>query len=216
MAARSQTPRLICSTGSFYPLDTAEAFALVAEAECDGVEVMCDARWSTRDPVYLRELRDRYQLPILVLHTPFSAPLPGWEQAADAVGRIKRTLALAEELGAERIVVHLPSRIVWGRLDLPPVQLRLPWPAPSAPLRRWFTHDLPALQADTALQISIENLPGRLIAGLRIDPAYWNTAAAWAQVHQWLTLDTTHWGTFGIDPTAAHHLARASEQLRRP
>jgi sugar phosphate isomerase/epimerase len=37
-------------------------------------------------------------------------------------------------------------------------------------------------------------------SGRSVDFAHWNTPQAWSSIHDHLTLDTTHWGTFNIDP----------------
>lgn len=42
--------RLIFSTGSLYLLDTALVFDMAAEAGFDGMEIMCDDRFTTREP----------------------------------------------------------------------------------------------------------------------------------------------------------------------
>lgn len=76
-------PRLIFSTGSLYPLDTSDCFELAADAGFDGIEIMCDPRYSTRDPEYLTALVDKYNLPVLVCHTPFTTNVSGWKVAGE-------------------------------------------------------------------------------------------------------------------------------------
>jgi sugar phosphate isomerase/epimerase len=199
--------RLLFSTGSLYLLDTAQCFALAAEAGCDGIEVMCDDRWTTRDPHYLRSLSERYQIPVLVLHTPFSQRIPGWREPQRELARIEQTLALAEQLHVETIVVHLPARMGWARINLPPWSLRLPWFSQDAQVVRWMQHDLSTMQQQTPIKIAIENMPGLRVANRTLNRHWWNTIVAWRSVHTWLTLDTTHWATFGLDPLAAYHAA---------
>jgi sugar phosphate isomerase/epimerase len=201
-------PQVIFSTGSLYGLDTAHCFALAAEAGCNGVEVMCDARWSTRDPAYLQALSDRYAQPVRVLHTPFARELPGWRNPTDEVGRITQTLALAEQLGAETIVVHLPHWLGRAALQLSTCEISLPWRSPFGAVAHWMRNELPALQQQTPVKIAVENLPALPVGPLLINPARWNTPSAWANVHRWLTLDTTHCATFGIDPCYSYRGAR--------
>jgi sugar phosphate isomerase/epimerase len=200
-------PRVIFSTGSLYVLDTAHCFALAAAAGCDGVEVMCDDRWSTRDPYYLLQLREQHNLPILVIHTPFSESLPGWKQPKHEIARIRQTLALADQVQAETIVVHLPGKFSWARLQIPPFSWRFAWPSQSGYIKQWMETELAAYQQQTPVRIAIENMPGRKLVGRAINGHWWNTPDTWSTVHQWLTLDTTHWATLGIDPIAAYQAA---------
>jgi sugar phosphate isomerase/epimerase len=59
---------------------------------------------------------------------------------------------------------------------------------------------LTQMQRETPVKIAIENMPTKRAFGLAINPAHWNTVDAWQRAHDYLTLDTTHWATFGIDP----------------
>lgn len=200
--------RLIFSTGSLYVADLAHCFALAADAGCDGVEVMCDDRWSTRDPNYLRTLSRHYALPILVVHTPFSTLLPGWPQARDPVARIQHTLALANALDAETIVVHLPHKVGLATLQLPAQRLRFPWRTPDTPIIAWIRQHLSVVQQQTAIKIALENMPGQRVAGKTMNATYWNTVDEWSTLHRYLTMDTTHWATLKIDPLHAYTTAK--------
>jgi sugar phosphate isomerase/epimerase len=189
------------STGSVYTYGTARAFELAARAGYDGVEVIVDDRWDTRQAGYLRRLVDEYEIPILSVHSPFAMlRLPGW--ARPEVERIKLALGLAEEVGARTLNLHVPLRIRdfsvgWGtrikRFPLPVVT------ADQRGYREWLTGGgLAALQAQTALRITVENLPRRTVLGRKIDVYALNT---WAELEQFpnLCLDTTHTGTTGAD-----------------
>jgi sugar phosphate isomerase/epimerase len=196
--------RVIFSTGSLYLYDLALVFELAAETGYDGIEVMGDDRYSSRDPDYLRRLAARYQLPVLVLHTPFTPRIPGWRDPHDEVRRIEQTLKLAESLAVESIVVHLPPTRDWLTLSLNQRSLRLPWAKlPAHSVKHWIEHQLPAVQAKTAVKIAIENMPSKGI----IDPTWCNEVESWSKVHDWLTLDTTHWGTKKINPLDAYRAA---------
>lgn len=199
--------RLIFSTGSLHIVDTAHCFALAAEAGFDGMEIMCDARWSTRDPQYLRALAEQHRLPVLVVHTPFSASLPGWP-GGDQVRRIEHTLRLAEQLGVEAMVVHLPERIWLRRRTLFGMRLRIPQKSGFGPVKRWFDRQLRPVQQGTPVRIAVENMPTVRLLGRPVRHVWWNTVPEWSRVHDWLTLDTTHWATHGVDPLAAYRAAR--------
>jgi len=96
------------SSGSLYNYGTARVFELAAQAGYDGMEVLVDQRWDTRHPAYLRRLSDDYGLPILAVHNPFVFGVAGWPD--DQLGRLQRTVALAQELGVPTVVTHLPFR----------------------------------------------------------------------------------------------------------
>jgi sugar phosphate isomerase/epimerase len=78
--------RLIFSTGSLWLTDTAYSFELAAEAGFDGIEIMCDQRFTTRNPDYLLSLAERYQLPILAVHTPSVTMYPVGARTAPSWG----------------------------------------------------------------------------------------------------------------------------------
>ncbi|MFQ3567895.1 MAG: sugar phosphate isomerase/epimerase [Aggregatilineales bacterium] len=201
------TPPVIFSTGSLYVLDTAQCFALAAEAGFDGIEIMCDERYGTRDPQYLRDLSQQHGLPVRVAHTPFRPNLPGWH-ARDMVGLIGETLALAEALGCETIVVHLPIKVNYFAFGGNGRRYYLPLPTLSNPLKRWLERELPSVQRSTPVKIALENLPVKKLAGRVVDLAHWNTVEAWSQAHDCLTMDTTHWATHGVDPLEAYRAGR--------
>jgi sugar phosphate isomerase/epimerase len=202
--------RVLLSTGSLYLLDLSHVFALSHEAGYDGIEIMCDERWSTRDPRYIRELVERHELPVLVCHTPFSPKIPGWGYAGDEVNRIERTLELAETLGAESIVVHLPHRIGWKVIHIGGMEIRLPMMATQNAVKDWIEHKLPDVQRKTAVRVALENMPfAHPIAGYTGDPTWWNEIDTWSARHSYLTMDTTHWGTKRIDPIDAYAAAKS-------
>ncbi|MBE9470562.1 MAG: sugar phosphate isomerase/epimerase, partial [Chloroflexi bacterium] len=96
------------STGSLYSYGTARVFELAAKAGYDGIEVLVDHRWDTRQPAYLRRLSADYGLPIVAVHSPFVVEVPDWP--FDQLGRLRRTATLAQEVGASMVVTHLPFR----------------------------------------------------------------------------------------------------------
>lgn len=199
---------VIFSTGSLYPIDVAHCFELAAEAGFDGIEIMCDDRWSTRDPEYLAALSARTGLPVLAVHTPFSINLYGWRVGDDEVARIRHSMELAETLGARVLVVHLPVQV--GRLAIATAhhQITLPWGGHQGAVRAWIASGgLAAAQRDTPVKIAVENMP-RLRRIVRANFVWRNTVAGWSRIHDYLTLDTTHWATHGIDPLDAYRAAQ--------
>ncbi len=198
--------RVLFSTGSLFTYDLAHVFDLAAEAGYDGIEMMCDTRYASRNPAYLGELAQR--LPIIVLHTPFGGRLMGWSNTHSEITRVQRTLKLAEQLDAQTIVVHLPSKFGWASLNLGKTYIRWPWPGVSRDFKRWLdAGELITLQANTSVQIAVENMPVRNFLGFRSNAAWFNSIDEWSAFHEHLTLDTTHWATFGLSSIEAYHAA---------
>ncbi len=193
--------RFIFSTGSLYTYGVNRCFELAEQAGFDGIELMIDHRWDTRQPDYLLRLAARHRLPILAVHTPLEgAAIRGWP--ADRVGQVRATVELAEALRAEVVVHHLPLRLRIGWLRAGPWLLPAPLPGRD-PYSEWLTHAYPAFQQTTAVTLCIENLPAVRLLGRRVNPGRWNTPAAIGHFPH-LTLDTTHLGTWGLDPTAVY------------
>jgi sugar phosphate isomerase/epimerase len=189
------------STGSLYVYGTARVFELAAQAGYDGIEVLVDQRPATRDPAYLRRLSAEHGMPIVALHNPFARDVPGWPD--DQLGRLERTLALAQELGVETVVTHLPYRLAglvvsWygalsGRFLLP-----LPWYQRDSYYRALATDRLVEMGASSGVRIAVENMPQRRIFGLSM-PLYWFNDPQQMARFPHVTLDTTHVGTWGWD-----------------
>jgi len=194
------------STGSLYSYGMARVFELAAEAGYDSIEVLVDHRWDGRQPGYLRRLSGECGLPILVVHSPFVAHVPDWPD--DQLGRLQRTVTLAQEVGATTVVTHLPFRlhVVAGQWHgYRPRRFFLPLPL----LRREpYFHFLregrvAELEAEAGVTIGVENMPSKQFLGLRINGYWFNTPAALSHFPH-LTLDTTHLGTWGLDPLAVY------------
>jgi sugar phosphate isomerase/epimerase len=77
------------------------------------------------------------------------------------------------------------------------LSLPLPVAGPGA-LGRWLRQDLEDFQATTAVKIAIENMPRRWLGPWQLEPYYFNTARQ-LNGFQYLTLDTTHVGTWRED-----------------
>ena len=186
------------STGSLYTYGTERAFALASEAGFDGMEIMVDQRWDTRQAGYLNRLRERYNLPIASVHAPFITGLPGWPDAA--VASCQRAVALAEAVGARTVVMHLPLSMSFAQLSWPQHSLTLAWPVtPDSEFRSWVHNGLAEYQKTTDVTIALENLPcRRRLLGLVKSVWHDNTPDDWARLAHW-ALDTTHIGTWGYD-----------------
>lgn len=191
--------KILFSTGSLWSYSLERCFELAAEAGYDGLELMIDQRWESRQADYLRRLVDRFRLPILAVHSPFWPAVPGWPD--DQPGRITLSLRLAEQFGAGVVVHHLPARVAhWlvmagSRLFAVPV----PGRNPETGYRRWLETAYPTLQAQTSVKLCIENMPAYHRLGRRWNLHHWNRPEQIIRFPH-LTLDTTHLGTWGLEP----------------
>jgi sugar phosphate isomerase/epimerase len=183
--------RFALSTGSLYTYSLDRVFALAAEAGFDGIEVLVDPRFDTRQPIYLRRLMERYGLPILSVHAPFRLRrLAAWPKTQPE--SIAATAELARAVDAGIIIVHLPhwrerAYFQWLRNDL----------------RGWQ-------QAHPNPVVAVENMPLKWIRWWPIAPLeVWrmNGLEEWGAFPH-LTLDTTHLGTKGLNPLMVYERVR--------
>ena len=189
----------IFSTGSLWSYGIERCFELAARAGFDGIELMVDQRWDTRQPDHLRRLSDQHHLPIMAVHSPFTLSVPGWPP--DQPGRIQESVKLARALGAQVVVHHLPIRIGWIQMQIGPKSLPLLVPGwdMGKPYCQWLERDYVALQESAGLTLCIENMPTKQILGRRWQLHHWNTPEEIVRFPS-LTMDTTHLGTWGLEP----------------
>ncbi len=199
--------RFILSTGSLYNYSIDRVFAFAAEAGFDGIEMLIDHRWDTRQSDYLQHLMESHSLSIPALHSPFSRNCSGWGETEH--GAIARTAELATELRAQVVVHHLPMRFGYAFLQTAGRSLLLPNPFDSGrQYATWLSEGYAALQTSTDILLCIENLPAARFLGRRVNPARWNahsrTTLDDITRFPHITLDTTHLGTWGLDPLEAY------------
>lgn len=195
--------KYIFSTGSLHTYGIERCFHLAACAGFDGIELMVDRRWDTRQPTYLLQLIDRYALPICAVHTPIE-PAPGWP--TEASGRVHFSVRLAEALGAPVAVLHLPLCLGYAIVQVGPRRVLLPIPGwdMEGCYRAWLTTGLPLLQQSTDVLLCVENLSAKTLGGKRFNAFTWNPStmenADIILRFPALTMDTTHLGTWGLEP----------------
>jgi len=200
--------RFALSTGSLYTYGLDRVFALAAETGFDGIEVLVDHRFDTRQPIYLRRLMERYNLPILSVHAPFHPwRLAAWPKTQPE--SIAATAEIARAVGVDVIIAHLPH---WR----------------ERAYLRWLRDDLRAWQrAHPNPVVAVENMPLKWIRWWPFAPLeMWrmNRLEEWGAFPH-LTLDTTHLGTKGLDPLMIYervrdrvvhvHLSNARREGRR-
>jgi len=191
----------ILSTGSLHSYGLDRVFALARAAGFDGIEVIVDARWDTRQAHVLRALSDAHRLPVTSLHSPFVLDVEGWEDTS--AQRVQRTMALARELGVGLVVAHLPFRWHWLMVNTTlsgSHRWRWPmfWPR-DAEYARWLLAEAIENRDGDGPRLLVENMPARRWwGGLRLNPYRLNSQVGLRQF-PWLVLDTTHVGTFDAD-----------------
>jgi sugar phosphate isomerase/epimerase len=97
------------STSCNFPYGVETSFRLARLAGYDGLEVMVTTDPVSRDAAALKQLMERYSLPIMSIH----APSLFWTQllwGRDAQVKLERSAELAAEVGASTVVVHPPFR----------------------------------------------------------------------------------------------------------
>ncbi len=198
-------PKIALSTGSLYTYGIARVFELAAEAGFDAMEVLVDHRWDSRQPQYLLRLAQRLDLPIVAVHNPFMPNVPGWPP--DEIGRLEKTVALARALGTGIVVTHLPLRVVGARIEFfgaraGPMLMPI-FPRTHRAYRDLLLKGLPAFEAAQGMTVGVENMPSTWLLGRRWNIYALNDLDLLAGMRH-LTLDTTHLGTWGLDPLAVY------------
>lgn len=193
---------IIFSTGSLYTYGLNRVFALAAEAGYDGLEVLVDARWDTRDPSTLMRLSSDYGMPIIAVHSPFVPDIQGWPSGH--LGRLKKTVALAGKVGAGVVVSHLPARISGLEIRATALGNRrfllpLPW-LHRGPYYHFLDRErVERMESSGQVTVALENMPARHIFGIKCNVFWFNRSSELIRFPH-LTLDTTHLGTWGLDP----------------
>jgi sugar phosphate isomerase/epimerase len=132
------SPSVLLSTAAFFgrPLD--RTFRMAADAGYDGVEVMVTKDPASQDPVAMRRLARTYGLTVGALHAPcLLITRSVW--GADPVGKIDRSMRVAQDAGIPLVVVHPPYR--WQR-----------------GYRRWLDERLPDRSARDGVTVAVENM----------------------------------------------------------
>ena len=194
--------RFLFSTGSLYTYSIARCFGFAAAAGFDGIELMVDNRWDTRQTDYITSLAHQHKLPVVSVHAPLR-PIPGWIEGAPE--HIEQTLKIAEVLGADVVVHHLPMRVGFGELKIKSRHyiVPFPWWSMHKDYIAWLDDGYARFQETTEVQLCIENMPAKRYLGRLWSPSPWNSIET-IQRFSSLTMDTTHLGTWGLDPTEVY------------
>ncbi|MFC4912149.1 sugar phosphate isomerase/epimerase family protein [Actinomadura gamaensis] len=137
-AIRVPDAPITLSTASVYPEKVPSAFEIAAMLGYDGVEVMVSTDASSQDLNVLRRLSDYHQVPIRSIHAPCLL-LTQRVWGREPWGKLIRSKDVAEELGADVVVVHPPFR--WQR-----------------EYARDFIEGLARMQDETDVRFAVENM----------------------------------------------------------
>ena len=198
-------PTIALSTGSLHTYGISRVFELAAEAGFEAIEVLVDHRWDSRQPAYLMRLSRASGLPIVAIHSPFVPHVPGW--SSDPLDRLRRSAALARDLGAGIVVTHLPLRLRGIKMEffgLAKHPMLLPLPVPvSKDYGRFLLNGLAQFENEEGVRIGVENMPAKRVLGRRVDIHHLNTLDILSSLPG-VTLDTTHLGTWDLDPVEVY------------
>ena len=125
------------SSSSVFPLGTQDVFATAEDLGYDGVEVMVTHNAWSQDADRLKRLSQRHRMPIDSIHAPtllFTQQVWG-----SAWSKIRRSVELAQAVGAPTVVAHPPFR----------------WQGTYA---SGFAEGIRDLMAETGVVIAVENM----------------------------------------------------------
>lgn len=166
------------STASVYPEKVPSAFEIAALLGYDGIEVMVATDPASQDLTVLRRLSDYHQLPIRSIHAPCLL-LTQRVWGREPWGKLVRSKEVAEELGADVVVVHPPFR--WQR-----------------EYAKEFAEGLARMQDETDVVFAVENMFPVKARGTEVGMY----APDWNPVDQdfpHVTLDLSHTAVSGSD-----------------
>ena len=132
------SPPVLFSSAAFFARPLAETFRLAAEAGYAGVEVMVTKDPASQDPAAISRLALDHDLSVGALHAP-SLLITRKVWGTDPVGKIDRSIEVAQETGIPLVVMHPPYR--WQRR-----------------YRRWLEDELPVLEERTGVTVALENM----------------------------------------------------------
>jgi len=172
-------PKLQLSTAPFYRVPLREALRIAAAAGYRSVEVMVTNDPATQDPKLLNEAAEANDIAIEAIHAPFLL-ITRRVWGTDPLGKIYRSVQLAEEVGAGIVVVHPPYR--W--------QVRY---------RKWITDNLAEFSARTGVTVAVENMFPVKLPGER--GVSFHSAQEMEELDRnpYMVLDTSHAAVAGLD-----------------
>lgn len=179
--------RIFASTGPLFarPLDW--ALGVLAEAGYDGAELMVTQDPGTQQPERVQAAIDREGLSVPVVHGPFLL-LTRRVFGTDFVGKARRSIELAGEIGADLMIVHPPFR--WQR-----------------EFHRWLLDGGDDEAAAVGCRVGVENLYPVAMRGRPVRFHRYTEPTHLAPFHH-VVFDTSHFGVTGVDIIQAYEVLR--------
>ena len=178
MSAAMPGAKVALSTASVYPDSCAAAFARASRLGYDGVEVMVWTDPVSQEPGAIAALAGHHGIPVLSVHAP-TLLLTQRVWSTDPWTKVDKSIELAQEVGADTVVLHPPFR--WQR-----------------EYAREFADGVALREHETGIRLAVENMfPWR--ARNREYQAY---LPGWDPVplpYDNVTLDLSHTATAGSD-----------------
>lgn len=171
-------PAILCATGPFYMQPLGAALEAISKAGFGAAEVMVTSERESQDPKALRALSEDLSVRVEAIHAPFLL-LTRRVFSTDPLEKIKRSVALAQEVGAPLVVVHPPFH--WQTRYI-----------------RWLRTELAGFMRSEQVVIAMENMfPVRLRKrGVRF---HRTVGVEHLKRYDHVTLDTSHLAVSGID-----------------
>jgi sugar phosphate isomerase/epimerase len=147
-SASSAGPLVALSTASAFPDSTAHAFAFAARLGYDAVEVMVGIDSLSQQTAAVKSLSEHHGIPIAAIHSPcLLITQRVW--GTDPWVKLWRSAEMADEVGADVVVVHPPFR----------------WQKDYA---TGFVEGIADLEAETGVAFAVENMyPWKASGGQR-------------------------------------------------
>jgi sugar phosphate isomerase/epimerase len=174
---------LLCSTGPFYMLPLGQAFEAIAKAGYRGIEVMVTSERESQSASSLSALSEDFGISVGVIHAPFLV-LTRRVFSTDPLEKIKRSVDLAQGVGAGTIVVH------------PPYQWQMSY-------ARWCHQELEPFSVREGITVAVENMFPVWVRGRGIAFHRWTGIEDMRRFGQ-VVLDTSHLAVTGIDIVTAY------------
>jgi sugar phosphate isomerase/epimerase len=186
------SPLVALSTSSVYPESTAHGFAWAARLGYDAVEVMVGIDALSQQVAAVRQLSEHHDVPVCAIHAPcllFTQRVWGTEPW----GKLQRSAAMAEAVGADVVVVHPPFR----------------WQKEYA---AGFVDGIAALEESTGIAFAVENMYPWRASSRRGMEMYLPGRDPSEEPYANATIDLSHAAIAKADPIAMAQ--RLGERLR--
>ncbi|GAA3679498.1 sugar phosphate isomerase/epimerase [Yimella lutea] len=176
--------RVALSTSSVYPLGVVGAFDLADRLGYDGIEIMVWTDPISQESGALKRLIDHYGLPVVSIHAP-TLLLTQRVWGTEPWGKVDNSVKLAQEVGAEVVVVHPPFR----------------WQKEYA---AEFVEGIAQREDETGIAIAVENMFPWRARGREMQAylPHWDPVG---ESYRNVTLDLSHTATAGSDAVQMVH-----------